>query len=128
SWRDAVVKKIEAGQGVEDLANDLAEGADVLDRAAKLVPEDAQTTLASAAKALRDAKKPLYARVAPALDLRELLWQYPVRELVTATRDYPVWVDRERALFSAWYEFFPRSEGAQVDADHRPVKHGTFTT
>ena len=38
TWRDAVVKKIGAGQGVEDLANDLAEGADVLDLAAKIVP------------------------------------------------------------------------------------------
>ena len=24
---------------------------------------------------------------------------------------FPLWVDRERALFSAWYELFPRSEG-----------------
>ena len=40
TWRDAVVKKIGAGQGLEDLANDLAEGADVLDLAAKIVPDE----------------------------------------------------------------------------------------
>jgi starch synthase (maltosyl-transferring) len=47
---------------------------------------------------------------------------------VTRSESYPVWVDRERALFSAWYEFFPRSEGAAIDAQGRPVVHGTFAT
>jgi starch synthase (maltosyl-transferring) len=35
-------------------------------------------------------------------------------------------VDRPRALFSAWYELFPRSEGAEVYSDGRPPRHGTF--
>ena len=30
---------------------------------------------------------------------------------VTARRPQPLWVDRERALFGAWYELFPRSFG-----------------
>jgi starch synthase (maltosyl-transferring) len=34
--------------------------------------------------------------------------------------------DPERARFSAWYEFFPRSEGAEVDDCGAPVRHGTF--
>ena len=34
--------------------------------------------------------------------------------------DLPVWVDRERAQFSAWYELFPRS------ASPVPGEHGTF--
>ena len=42
-----------------------------------------------------------------------LLDEHPVRELVTRSPRYTVWVDRQRALFSAWYEFFPRSEGAE---------------
>jgi len=29
----------------------------------------------------------------------------------TTSGPFPLWVDRERALFSAWYELFPRSEG-----------------
>ena len=33
---------------------------------------------------------------------------------------YEVWVDRQRALFSAWYEFFPRSEGAGDPAGRHP--------
>jgi starch synthase (maltosyl-transferring) len=35
---------------------------------------------------------------------------------------YPLWVDRERGGFSAWYEMFPRSEGAVAGAS------GTFKT
>ncbi len=30
---------------------------------------------------------------------------------LTRTEPLPLWVDRERALFGAWYELFPRSEG-----------------
>jgi starch synthase (maltosyl-transferring) len=35
-------------------------------------------------------------------------------------------VDRKRALFSAWYELFPRSEGAENQPDGTPARHGTF--
>jgi starch synthase (maltosyl-transferring) len=70
----------------------------------------------------------LPARVGPALELAGLLWQHPVRDLVTSSAPSPIWVDRPRALFSAWYEMFPRSEGATVDASGAPVAHGTFAT
>jgi starch synthase (maltosyl-transferring) len=128
TWRDAVTKKIGAGQGLEDLANDIAEGAELLDLAAKIVPTGAEERVRAAAAALRDESMPLFARVSPALDLEQLLWDHPVRQLVTTTRSYVIWVDRQRALFSSWYEFFPRSEGAEVDAEGLPVKHGTFAT
>ncbi|MCL1922318.1 MAG: alpha-1,4-glucan--maltose-1-phosphate maltosyltransferase [Propionibacteriaceae bacterium] len=48
--------------------------------------------------------------------------RYPVRELVTPTADFPLWVDRRQALFSSWYEMFPRSHGARQD------KSGTWTS
>src|SRR3954471_23022835 len=67
TWRNAVVKKIGAGQGVEDLANDLAEGAEVLDLAAKIVPDEYQEQVRAAAGLLRDAERPLFDRVAAAL-------------------------------------------------------------
>jgi starch synthase (maltosyl-transferring) len=127
-WRDAVSKKVDAGQGPTDLANDLAEGALILDRAVPLVPTTTQRRVRDAAAALRDAARPLPRRLAAALDLADLLWQHPVRELVTASASHRLWVDRPRALFSAWYELFPRSEGGQVDAAGRPVRHGTFAS
>jgi starch synthase (maltosyl-transferring) len=77
---------------------------------------------------LRDVTLSLAERTYPALDLAELLWRHPVRELVTTAEPAELYVERPRALFSAWYEFFPRSEGAVVDAAGRPVRHGTFAT
>ena len=50
----------------------------------------------------------------------------PVRELITRGQPRQVYVDRSRALFSSWYEFFPRSTGGR-DENGNPV-HGTFTT
>jgi len=128
TWHDAVTKKISAGQGLADLDNDLVEGADLLGHAATLVPPKSLADVEAAVTALRDTDLPLFERVSPALDLADLLWRYPVREMVTSSASYPLWVDRERALFSAWYEFFPRSEGAVVSLDGKVVKHGTFAT
>jgi starch synthase (maltosyl-transferring) len=54
-------------------------------------------------------------------EIVELVERYP--DQTFATRYEPelsVWVDRERAGFSAWYELFPRS------ASPVPGKHGTF--
>jgi starch synthase (maltosyl-transferring) len=128
TWRDAVEKKIAAGQGVEDLANDLVDGAEVLKQAELLVPTESQERVHAAAEALADEELPLFARVSPALDLAELLWEYPVREHVTSTSTRSLWVDRKRALFCAWYELFPRSEGAAIGPHGEPLRHGTFLT
>jgi starch synthase (maltosyl-transferring) len=128
TWRNAVTKKLEAGQDAHELANDLEVGAGILDRAAPAAPEEQVGPVRHAAVALRDDSLPLAQRVAPALELADLFWAYPVRDLVTAAPTAQVWVDRERALFSAWYEMFPRSEGATVDAQGRPISHGTFAT
>jgi starch synthase (maltosyl-transferring) len=126
TWCNAVEKKIAAGQEAADLANDLAEGAALLDRAAKGVPAGRdRDRVVKAAEALRADDLPLGPRVSPGLALTEVMWKHPVRELVTASEPQHVWVDRKRALFSAWYEFFPRSEGTATAGT--PV-HGTFTT
>jgi starch synthase (maltosyl-transferring) len=54
-------------------------------------------------------------------DIETLVARYP--DLTWATRfepELPLWVDRERARFSSWYELFPRS------ASPIPGQHGTF--
>jgi starch synthase (maltosyl-transferring) len=127
TWRNAVEKKLAAGQGEGELANDLAEGAALLRRAAAAVPERDRAAVRVAATALGDSEVPLARRVSAALDVADVLWSHPLRELITAGEPRPIWVDRPRALFSAWYELFPRSEGAEVKAG-RPVRHGTFAT
>jgi len=60
--------------------------------------------------------------IATSGDIRSYFYEKPLRRLVTKTDLFPIRVDRERALVGAWYEFFPRSEGATAHAS------GTFAT
>jgi starch synthase (maltosyl-transferring) len=132
TWRHNVTVKIEAGQGAEDLANDLEIGARVFDKLAKTLPKPERARAVTAATTLRDPSLDLAHRVGPGLDpyFQELAGRHPVRELVTRSTRYPIWVDRPRALYGSWYEFFPRSIGAQLandpQAPARPARHGTL--
>jgi len=49
------------------------------------------------------------------------------RTVYGSTEKYPIRADRERALVGAWYEFFPRSEGAVKNADGT-ITSGTFVS
>jgi len=105
----------------------LEEGARLFQRAAQQAPEgEARTTLADAAVVLRDATRPAEDRFAATTttDVTEVAQQHPVREFVTRSAKHQIFVQRERALFGSWYEFFPRSEGATTD----PATSGTFAT
>jgi starch synthase (maltosyl-transferring) len=129
TWRHTVEVKVGAAQGPDELANDLESGARLLDRAARRFPHNGEKRmLTSAATALRDITLPLPARIAEALDepIQRYMHDYPLRDLVTRGRRHQLWVDRPRALYGSWYEFFPRSTGG-IDESGKPV-HGTFTT
>ncbi|OLT13721.1 alpha-1,4-glucan--maltose-1-phosphate maltosyltransferase [Pseudonocardia sp. CNS-139] len=129
TWRHHVTVKLEAGQTAEELANDLEIGARLLQRVGRRPSERPHRDLLfGAANALRDTALPLHARVAPALfpAIEKIMIERPVRELITRGRPQQIYVDRDRALFGSWYEFFPRSTGGQ-DESGRPV-HGTFVT
>jgi starch synthase (maltosyl-transferring) len=132
TWHHAVTVKIDAGQGSEDLANDLESGARLFEQLVKLLPREERPRAAAAAQALRDKSLDLVHRVGPALDdyLQQLIQEYPVRQFVTSSPRYPLWVDRKRAQYGSWYEFFPRSIGAELAGDPaapaRPARHGTF--
>ena len=58
--------------------------------------------------------------LAQSKELELLFRKYPYQTFTTKSQTFSAWVDRERAGFSAWYEFFPRSSG-----DDKSV-HGTF--
>lgn len=128
TWRSAVTKKIDAGQGAEDLANDLEIGARVLSEAAQQVDGTDRQLLLDAVDSLRSRRRRVENRVGIALsdEVVDLLDEHPVRELVTKSRNLRIWTDRRRALYGSWYEMFPRSTGGW-DNDGRPV-HGTFLT
>ncbi|CAL9665222.1 Alpha-1,4-glucan:maltose-1-phosphate maltosyltransferase 2 [Streptomyces sp. enrichment culture] len=122
TWRHTAQVKVPAGI---DTGLVLEEGADLYERAAAQVPPEAVRAVVLAAVAtLRDDSLPVATRLAAALtpEVDAVLGRYPLRELVTASEPLPLLVERERALFGSWYEFFPRSEGTA----ERP--HGTFRT
>ncbi|MEU6406954.1 maltotransferase domain-containing protein, partial [Streptomyces sp. NPDC046985] len=122
TWRHHARIKIPAGL---DTGLELEEGARLHERAAAEAPEGrARDALLAAAAALRDETRPAASRLAGALtpEADAALAAHPLRELVTASAPLPLLVERERALYGAWYEFFPRSEGTDQ------VPHGTFAT
>jgi len=53
-------------------------------------------------------------------ELHQIFKKYPIRLLQNKSQELKVYVDRKKALFSTWYEFFPRSASAEEG------KHGTF--
>jgi starch synthase (maltosyl-transferring) len=123
TWRHHAEIKIPAGIDTELV---LEEGARLYERAAAGVPKNKgrPQVLLAAADALRDTGRPAASRLAAALtpEVDELLARFPLRELVTSSVPLSLVVERERALYGAWYEFFPRSEGTAERA------HGTFRT
>ena len=136
SWHHDAAIKIPAGQDVELM---LTEGAQLFERAARRIPQPPGASRPAAARAalralvarMRNRQLTPWERFAGSEDplIAAILAQWPLRELVTRSRSLTVQVDRERALYGAWYEFFPRSEGAQVDpAGHTPPVSGTLGT
>jgi starch synthase (maltosyl-transferring) len=122
TWRHTARIKVPAGL---DTGLVLEEGAELYAHAAAGVPEGPQrAVLLAAAKTLADDSLPVATRLAGALtpEVDAVLARHPLRELITASETLPLLVERERALFGSWYEFFPRSEGTP----ERP--HGTFRT
>ena len=57
---------------------------------------------------------------ATADDLKSIFLRYPTKKLANQSKELKVYVDRKKALFSTWYEFFPRSASRQAGT------HGTF--
>jgi starch synthase (maltosyl-transferring) len=53
-------------------------------------------------------------------ELFRIFKKYPIRLLENKSIDLEIYVDRKKALFSTWYEFFPRS------ASGEDGRHGTF--
>ncbi|MFD0368934.1 alpha-1,4-glucan--maltose-1-phosphate maltosyltransferase [Streptomyces sp. NPDC127114] len=127
TWRRTAKIKIPAGIDSELV---LAEGADLHERAAKGVPKKGggREAVLAVADTLRDESRPAAVRLAAALTPRvlETLERHPLRELVSKSPALPLRVERERALFGSWYEFFPRSEGVRK-VRGRTVS-GTFRT
>ena len=110
TWRHKVTTKLGAGQ---DLSSELDEGAALLAARARKVPKEDRETLTAARAALLDESMSNWDRLRDALDgtVAEQMAGPNTTKEATRTKPFPLWVDRERALYGAWYELFPRSEG-----------------
>ncbi len=132
TWEHAASIKVPAGIDV-DLV--LEEGARLLERAAAEPGREADDPdgtghLRSAVAALRDAERPAADRLAAATSgpVALALRARPLRDLVSPSPALGLRVERERALVGAWYEFFPRSEGARLDEETGRWTSGTLAT
>ena len=118
NWQHGTERKINDNQHVK---SELLEGAEYCQAILKEVTKEEKAYLNLAIKAFQDAK--LYdsaIEIALSDELHQIFKKYPTRTLANSSAELKVYVDRKKALFSTWYEFFPRS------ASETPGKHGTF--
>jgi starch synthase (maltosyl-transferring) len=100
----------------------LSSGALLLEQAASRAkgPDARQlTAIAASLRLLAEKDIPVY-DYPLTFGIDELVARYPDRTFASTSAEIPLWVDRERARFSTWYELFPRS------ASPEPGRHGTF--
>lgn len=128
TWEHAAEVKIAAGV---DSALMREMGAELFDRARgeKKRPGSDKDALYEAARALRDPDVHDDVALSIVRDpaIAALFAARPMMGLVSVGRDAELLVERERAGVGAWYEFFPRSEGATRGEDGSVVS-GTFRT
>jgi starch synthase (maltosyl-transferring) len=129
TWQHNAEIKVAAGIDVDLM---MAEGVPVLERALADEHRDAEESsfLRRALAALQDESRAprdrLYLAVGP--DAEAIFTDRPLREHVTLSPDYPMVVHRRLALVGAWYEIFPRSEGAWFDEAEGRWHSGTLQT
>ena len=119
TWRNALVKKSEAGQNV---SSELLEGAELIRQAARRASGPDSNFLDEQARIVGGAAEQAE-RVAAArsVELEACMARHPDRSRAsTYAQNLRVQVERERAAWGAWYEMFPRSSAAE------PGRHGTF--
>jgi len=118
SWKKGLLKKYEAGQ---DVTSDLLAGAALLRKTAASVKKATASKLHGYADiigntgAISDA-----VATASQSSLLQLMRETVDRTLDTVSPVQEIAVERKRALYSNWYELFPRSCSAD------PEGHGTF--
>jgi starch synthase (maltosyl-transferring) len=129
TWEHDATIKVNADVDTELM---LQEGALVLERALAEVERTAEQArpLRDAVTGLRDTRRPAQARLHAGTDplVHAELAARPLRDYVSPSAAHPLVVERERALYGAWYEIFPRSEGATFDEETGHWTSGTLRT
>jgi starch synthase (maltosyl-transferring) len=118
TWQESLRKKVGAGQKVKV---DLLIGSELLEQASSRAKGKDATKLQQFSKKLKQAKKiDNVIQIAMSEELTNLADKYADKSNAS---EYPIElavnVSRPKALFSSWYELFPRSCGPKG-------RHGTF--
>ena len=126
TWRHNALAKLPLGMDVELLC---LEGRELFKEAAETAE---QSRVMPASHLLRAAAEALNPNT-PVSEIEDLIKSRPIdramarfgpREAISATQEYPIRVERRRALYSSWYEFFPRSQGAMRDEEGHWISGG----
>ncbi|HVW80476.1 MAG TPA: alpha-1,4-glucan--maltose-1-phosphate maltosyltransferase [Mycobacteriales bacterium] len=115
TWLRDLRARASAGQ---DITTELEAGAQLAERAADRASAGHAKQLLALASRVRTGGVP-----APGDEEFDALGALVARyspDAAALSPAYGIWVDRERARFSTWYELFPRSASAE------PGRHGTF--
>ncbi len=117
TWLYGTRKKLENKQQV---SSELLEGAIYLEELIALLPKTKSKTLVDWKKKFENKELKAEAEaILYSLELERWFLEYPTRHLAAQSAPSAWRVERKKALFSTWYEFFPRSSG-------NGEKHGTF--
>jgi len=125
TWRHEFERKAAALKPGEGLQTESIEGSILLEESARSAeqtghPADAEV-LRRASRAIYDAQPDVVMESVDDATVQALAARWPNRSLsTTAVPIYRVVVERERAAYSSWYEFFPRSATGRAD------QHSTF--
>jgi len=119
TWQRDIKKRYDAGQ---DLREELLIGAGYAKEASRRASKEDKKKLIGFAEVLKRVKGgEEFTSVALSTELTELMGLYPDKNFaVSYEKELRVVVNREKALFSTWYELFPRSISSN------PGQHGTF--
>ncbi|MCG9792987.1 alpha-1,4-glucan--maltose-1-phosphate maltosyltransferase [Flavobacterium algicola] len=118
NWQHGTERKIQDNQYVK---SELLEGAEYVEAILNEATQDEKGYLEYLASIFKTESD--YDRAVSEVNsdrLKSIFTKYPTRLLANKSLDLQVYVDRKKALFSTWYEFFPRS------ASEEDGKHGTF--
>ena len=118
NWQHGIERKIDDNQKV---TSELLEGAQWIEPLLKRAVASEKDYLKNAISSFQDTSRYEEAvSIAKSSELHAIFYKYPEKHLANSTKELKVYVDRTKARFSTWYEFFPRS------ASDEPNKHGTF--
>jgi starch synthase (maltosyl-transferring) len=118
NWQHGTERKIQDNQYVK---SELLEGAEYVRAILDVVTESERDYLNTLAHYFTtESEYENAVRETTSHELTRIFKKYPIRFLENKSLELQVYVDRKKALFSTWYEFFPRS------ASQEEGKHGTF--